>query len=392
VETFAYDAADQLIQATLKQETTILRSVGYEYDLAGNRTTEQAVVGTLPQTTDYESLEFDAVNRVTAVIKGTRRSEFFYNGIGQRVRIVERRDGAVVNDKRYLWEGGSILEERDGLSSGVVTKRYSPLGFQSLDGAPTTYFYATDHLGSVREVSDANGNLVARYDYDPWGRRTQTFGDLKTDYGYAGYFIHQASGLNLTWFRAYDPDLGRWVSRDPISEEGGANLYGYVGNSPVNFNDPNGLQGEALAIGWGMALAEPTPFGEIAMLGVTAVVGIGIGVSYLASRPAPQSATPAAPASSAEPKEQEKAKNDTCGKPKKCLPCIPPVGTIAYRVDKPPSPAHNGIPTPHSHAYQMHQSPPSAGCRCFWVKVHKDPFPGIRGPAMKPAQGGGIAL
>jgi hypothetical protein len=59
------------------QVTTWDRHITYEYDPAGNRTKEEAVVGTLPQTTDYEALEFDAVNRVTAVVKGTRRSEFF---------------------------------------------------------------------------------------------------------------------------------------------------------------------------------------------------------------------------------------------------------------------------------------------------------------------------
>jgi RHS repeat-associated protein len=102
-------------------------------------------------------------------------------------------------------------------------------------------FYSRDHLGSVREVTDANGNLVARYDYDAWGRRTRVFGTYRADWGYAGYFVHRASKLNLTWYRAYDPDLGRWVSRDPIGEAGGMNFYAYVENNPINFTDPYGL-------------------------------------------------------------------------------------------------------------------------------------------------------
>jgi hypothetical protein len=49
--------------------------------------------------TDYEVLEFDAANRVTAVVKGTRRSEFFYDGMGRRVRMVEREGATVMSDK-----------------------------------------------------------------------------------------------------------------------------------------------------------------------------------------------------------------------------------------------------------------------------------------------------
>jgi RHS repeat-associated protein len=53
---------------------------------------------------------------------------------------------------------------------------------------------------------------------------------------------HAQSGLYLTKYRFYDPQTGRWLSRDPIEEEGGFNLYGYVGGNPVSFVDPLGLQ------------------------------------------------------------------------------------------------------------------------------------------------------
>jgi RHS repeat-associated protein len=52
---------------------------------------------------------------------------------------------------------------------------------------------------------------------------------------------HAPSGLYLTKYRAYDPKDGRWLSRDPIEEAGGINLYAYVGGNPVNYNDPLGL-------------------------------------------------------------------------------------------------------------------------------------------------------
>jgi RHS repeat-associated protein len=61
------------------------------------------------------------------------------------------------------------------------------------------------------------------------------------DFGFTGFFYHKSTGLNLTLFRAYDSDLGRWLSRDPIAEGGGLNLYGHVGNNPINAFDPLGL-------------------------------------------------------------------------------------------------------------------------------------------------------
>jgi RHS repeat-associated protein len=70
---------------------------------------------------------------------------------------------------------------------------------------------------------------------------TKISGDKDSPIGFAGMPWHPQSGLNLALFRAYDPNLGRWLSRDPIAEYGGLNLYGYVGNNPVNWRDPSGL-------------------------------------------------------------------------------------------------------------------------------------------------------
>jgi RHS repeat-associated protein len=61
------------------------------------------------------------------------------------------------------------------------------------------------------------------------------------EFGFAGMQYHAASGLYLTMFRVYDPQTGRWLSKDPIEEMGGVNLYAYVGGDPVNWIDPLGL-------------------------------------------------------------------------------------------------------------------------------------------------------
>ena len=62
-----------------------------------------------------------------------------------------------------------------------------------------------------------------------------------TTFRFTGHYQNQELGLVSTLYWLYDPETGRWLSRDPIAEAGGINLYGYVGNNPVNLVDPLGL-------------------------------------------------------------------------------------------------------------------------------------------------------
>jgi len=71
---------------------------------------------------------------------------------------------------------------------------------------------------------------------------------VDSDFKFTGHFYHVKSKLHLTLYRAYDADTGRWISRDPIAENGGINLYGYCLNDPVNWVDPLGLE-TAVVIG-----------------------------------------------------------------------------------------------------------------------------------------------
>jgi RHS repeat-associated protein len=200
------------------------------YDANGNLTSD----GT-------RTLEWDPLNRLTAVTSGTHRSEFTYNGSSQRVKIVEKDNGAVTSTKQFVWIAGDRQpsEERDG--SNAVTKRYYAQGVQV---GTTNYFYTRDHLGSIRELTDSSGTVQARYDYDPYGRRTKLSGSLDSDFGFTGHYYHQPSALHLALYRAYDTDLGRWISRDPLEAAEfvqGPNLYGYVANVPLRYVDPFGL-------------------------------------------------------------------------------------------------------------------------------------------------------
>lgn len=74
---------------------------------------------------------------------------------------------------------------------------------------------------------------------------------VQSDFRYTGHYFHEKSGLSLAPYRAYNADLGRWISRDPIGETGpdGPNLYAYVANNPINAFDPYGLTAAFIAGG-----------------------------------------------------------------------------------------------------------------------------------------------
>jgi YD repeat-containing protein len=147
------------------------------------------------------TFDWDAETRLVAVNQGTHRSEFTYDGRGRRTRIVERDSGVVTTDRRFIWCDKDPCEERDSTGS-IVVRRFFEYGMQ--EGA-TAYFYAGDHLGSIHELTDGTTALRARYDYDPWGRRTKISGDKDSAVGFTGHFYHTATGLSLTWFRGLRP-------------------------------------------------------------------------------------------------------------------------------------------------------------------------------------------
>jgi RHS repeat-associated protein len=173
-----------------------------------------------------------------------------FNAANQSLLVTLRPSVAGVTTKRFVWCGTQICEERDS-TGATVTKRFFAEGEQRIGGSDAgKYYYSRDHLGSIREVTNIDGSLLARYDYDPYGKAVVVDGNMSVDFGYTGHYFHAPSGLNLTLYRAYNPALGRWLSRDPIGEAGGVNLYGYVGNSPINSWDPLGLKDILLGNVW----------------------------------------------------------------------------------------------------------------------------------------------
>ena len=182
--------------------------------------------------------QYDAEDRLVQInYPGTgNNTQIFYDGLGHWVKSIETTNNATTSVIQYLWSGDSLIEERDQNSN--VLRRFFSLGEQ-INGV--NYYYVKDHLGSIRQMTDSSGNLVYQADYSAYGQATVSINTVTPAFGYAGYFVHGRSGLNLTVHRAYSPSLARFLNRDPIAESGGINLYGYVGGDPVDLSDPLGL-------------------------------------------------------------------------------------------------------------------------------------------------------
>jgi RHS repeat-associated protein len=257
VYSLGYDAADQLTSATVSQAATPTQTFSYAYDLAANRLSEQ--IGTTTTNLSYNALneltasdsaevatmtyQWDAEHRLTTAISGSQTTQLTYDGHGRCIGVQQLTSGVETSNRLFLWAGGQIREEH--APDGTVSKRFFRQGVTLETGStPGAYFYTRDHLDSIRELTDGTGSVRARYSYDPFGRSTYLTGDLDTDFGFAGMLYPAELSLNMTRFRAYDPDIGRWLSRDPLQDaeqKQGPNLYAYVGNNPVNLTDPSGL-------------------------------------------------------------------------------------------------------------------------------------------------------
>ncbi len=108
-----------------------------------------------------------------------------------------------------------------------------------------TYRIVSDHLGSPRLVIDVtSGAVMQRMDYDEFGNVILDTNPGFQPFGFAGGIYDRDTGLTRHGARDYDPETGRWTSKDPIKFRGqDTNLYGYVFNDPINGFDLDGRFG-----------------------------------------------------------------------------------------------------------------------------------------------------
>ena len=245
---YDYDLADNLLSAQGRQinfnasyndvnQIVAANKTNYKYDANGNLLDD-----------GQRQYSWDAENRLLSIADKTvagKLTSFRYDGLSRRLAIIDQANAnATPVEQRYLWCTQTLCQERDAQDN--VTKHYYAQG--EMQGA-TPLYYASNHLGSVMEVFNSRGGIEATNDYDAYGNTTSTTKHgVNADFRYAGMFYHAPSKLYLTLYRAYDASTARWLSRDPIEENGGINLYAYVGGNPVSYTDPSGLCIEDLCI------------------------------------------------------------------------------------------------------------------------------------------------
>jgi RHS repeat-associated protein len=200
---------------------------------------------------------------VNKVADGSIVASYAYDGVGRRVK--QTVNGVVTT---FLYNGWSneVVAEFNG--TGNLTKYYtwSPTGellsitdYQTT-GTPTYYTVRNAHGDIVQltdvngNIMDSNGNIYGSYTYDAWGNIVSQTGTVASvnPYRYAGYRYDEATGLYYLMARYYDPEVGRFISKDPVFQN---NMYVYASNNPIMYVDPDG-QWFWMAVNVGSAIYE----------------------------------------------------------------------------------------------------------------------------------------
>lgn len=227
---YYYDTRNQLTNIQNAAGATL---IGMSYDVQGNLTNKNGrqfqfdYGNRLRQVVGLQSYQYDAQGRRVIALGGSNEERTFYSGPGQ---LLSRHQSNTNTTSEYFYLAGSVIAQRDvtpgvGEAGDVVLVKYQH----------------TDALGSPVAVTDQTGQVIDRTDWEPFGSAI-----AKPAYdgiGYAGQLMDGKSNLAYMQQRYYDPQIGRFLSVDPVAvRQGGDNFnrYSYANNNSYRFIDPDG--------------------------------------------------------------------------------------------------------------------------------------------------------
>jgi RHS repeat-associated protein len=188
---------------------------------------------------------WDYENRLTSVtLPGSGGTvSFKYDPFGRRIYKSSSSTTSI-----YAYDDYNLIEETN--ASGAVVARYSQT--ENIDEplamlrSSTTSYYEADGLGSVTSLSNGAGALAQTYTLDSFGKLTNSSGSLTNPFQYTAREFDSETGLYFYRARYYDPNVGRFLSEDPLRfDSDSANFYLYVTNRPSSLIDPLGLGPQA---------------------------------------------------------------------------------------------------------------------------------------------------
>ena len=232
---------------------TAVNAVVPTYDADGNMLTN----GVWSYTWNGENRLIKAENATSGM-----KLEFDYDYMGRRIYKKVYENNTLGKHLKFVYDGYKLIEEFDGLNGDALVRRYVwqsedfmldvPVSVYDAAGNKT-YFYHTDANKNITELSDENGGIVAHYEYSPFGSLTASSGEYAEEnpFRFSSEYSDMETGLVYYNYRYYSPELGRWLSRDPIEEQGGWNLYNIINNTIINNWDVLGLLSFRWYENWG---------------------------------------------------------------------------------------------------------------------------------------------
>ncbi|WP_168123966.1 RHS repeat protein [Paenibacillus sp. HB172176] len=230
---FTYDSLNRLATSTQFNET-------YDYDDRGNRS---SMTTNHPFDSPGETYTYDKRDRLTSVTTDLGATvSYTYNGDGL---LWERTENGEVT--RYYWDGDQVVAEAT-VDNNVPTLKAKYIRGNGLvareDDQGKAYYLLNGH-GDVVELRDSTGNTkLNQYSYDVFGNIVSQYETIEQPFKYSGEMTDDTTELQYLRARWYDPSVGRFINKDTYEGELtnplSLNLYTYVQNNPLIYNDPTG--------------------------------------------------------------------------------------------------------------------------------------------------------